>query len=100
MAQPQPLTLPQLIIAEAPQIRSEWLDSLRQLAGRHTGRLKEAELQAQAQSFFEAFRAAVESGGIDTEGGAYVQLKDMLGGMSRARALQGFTPTDTATFVL
>jgi rsbT co-antagonist protein RsbR len=45
-------------------------------------------------------RDALRSGGTKADGEAYGALRDTLGDISRSRAIQGFTPTDTANFVL
>jgi rsbT co-antagonist protein RsbR len=45
------------------------------------------------------FRDALAKGGADVANPAYTSLRDFLGDVSRSRALQGFSPRETATFV-
>ena len=81
-------------------IGSEWLDQLRSAGALQTGRIKEAELQTQCLAFLEQLRKALAGGQADVSSGAYTNVRDMLTGISRSRALQGFTPRETAMFVL
>ncbi len=80
-------------------IGSEWLDQLRSAGALQTGRIKEAELQTQCLAFLEQLRKALAGGQADVSSGAYTNVRDMLTGISRSRALQGFTPRETAMFV-
>ena len=80
-------------------ILAAWLKQLKQGASLQSGRLREAELQTQAKTVFGLLRDAVGSGENDVAAGAYDNLRETLGDISRSRAIQGFTPTDTANFV-
>jgi rsbT co-antagonist protein RsbR len=63
--------------------------------------ITEAELRQQSGEFLQHLREALRGGGAgDLDSPAWAPLRDMLGRVSRARALKGFTPTETATFVL
>jgi rsbT co-antagonist protein RsbR len=80
------------------QILADWLGLLAQ-AGRG-GAIGRTELEEQARTFVRLLVPAIQadpSGGID--GPAWAGVRDMLGGLSAARARQGFSPSDTATFV-
>ena len=62
--------------------------------------LKESELREQSRSFLAAVQAAVQKGGSEDIGGpAWADVKQTLSEISRSRALAGFSPTETATFV-
>ena len=62
--------------------------------------LKESDLREQARTFLAALQGATQRGGADNiDGAAYADVKHMLSELSRARALAGFSPTETATFV-
>jgi rsbT co-antagonist protein RsbR len=81
-------------------ILSEWLRSLKDAGGTGGGRIKEAELQTQCRNFLAALREATASGdGGDLQSPSYDHLRNLLGEVSRARAVQGFSPSETATFV-
>ena len=60
--------------------------------------LKETELRETSRQFLELFAEAFPSG-TDTSLPIWKPIKDHLAEISRARALQGFTPSETATFV-
>jgi rsbT co-antagonist protein RsbR len=63
--------------------------------------MKETELRDQSREFLSLFKGAATSGApfspVATE---WASLRDFLTGISRSRALQGFSPSETATFVL
>jgi rsbT co-antagonist protein RsbR len=62
--------------------------------------LKESELREQSRSFLSAMQQASQNDGtgdIDTE--EWAGVKGMLNDLSRSRALAGFSPSETATFV-
>jgi len=62
--------------------------------------LKESELREQSRAFLAAVQAAVQKGGgEDISGPAWADVKQILSEISRSRALAGFSPTETATFV-
>ncbi|WP_267425932.1 STAS domain-containing protein [Methylobacterium sp. GC_Met_2] len=92
--------LTRTVAGEADTILREWLGLLRAGSSLQSGRIREAELETQAKSVLGLFADALRSGGTDAGTEAYGALRDTLGDISRSRAVQGFTPTDTANFVL
>ncbi|WP_237481471.1 STAS domain-containing protein [Lichenibacterium dinghuense] len=81
------------------KIAASWLDQLRDGGALRSGRMREAELRAQVDTVLGQLRAALASGGTDVEGEAFEPLRATLGDVSRSRAVQGFSPTDTMNFV-
>jgi rsbT co-antagonist protein RsbR len=81
-------------------ILKDWVGS--QLAtSTANGLIKEAELRAQCGNFLSVFSAATqESLDPRLQGGAWDDVRAFLSSLSRSRALQGFSPADTAVFVL
>ena len=80
-------------------ILADWLGLLAK-TGRGTG-IDKAELEEQARVFIGLLvdaTGADNSGAID--GPAFAKFRDMLAGLSTARARQGFSPTETAAFIL
>ena len=63
--------------------------------------LKAGELEQQSRTFLLAFVDALEAGGTTdvNSSQAWASTRDLLSTVARARARQGFTPTETATFV-
>lgn len=92
--------LTRAVTGEEGAILEAWIGLLKASGSLQTGRIREAELTTQAKTVFRQFREAVASSGTDANGDAFTSLRDTLGDISRSRAIQGFTPTDTANFVL
>ncbi len=91
--------IPDIVERDESEILAEWLRLLSSGAGR-TGRLNDGELEAQARDVLRALRDAIRGGNLDeADGSAFSRLRDILGGISRSRALQSFTPSETAMFV-
>ncbi|MCJ2008061.1 STAS domain-containing protein [Methylobacterium sp. E-041] len=80
-------------------ILDAWTVSLREGTSLQSGRIREAELQTQARAVYRQLRDAFAAGGLDADAEGFAQLRDTLADISRSRAIQGFTPTDTANFV-
>ena len=80
------------------EILDEWMGALKQGGALSTGRIKEAELGTQCRTFLQLLTEALQTG-TDADGEGYGRLRDMLTEISRSRAVQGFSPTETATFV-
>ena len=89
-----------VIKSHEKELLSDWVKE--QLAAK-TSRgdlLKESDLREQSRAFLSAVQAASQKGGIeDLEGPAWADVKHQLGELSRSRALAGFSPSETATFV-
>jgi rsbT co-antagonist protein RsbR len=80
-------------------IVTEWLDLQKQSGILRTGRTTEAELTSQSRNFLHLLREGLARGGSDASQAAYSAVREMLADVSRSRALQGFTPSETATFI-
>ena len=63
--------------------------------------ITEAELRQQSGEFLHLLREALRSGAaLDLNSAAWAPVRDLLARVSRGRALKGFTPSETAIFVL
>jgi rsbT co-antagonist protein RsbR len=62
--------------------------------------MNDAELRDQSRRFLGLLTAALRSGDGETNGTAWGPAREFLAEVSRSRARQGFSPTETATFVL
>jgi rsbT co-antagonist protein RsbR len=66
--------------------------------------ISDPELQAQCQEFIALFGAAAGTGNLgdldDLDAPAWRPMMEFLGGVSRSRGRQGFSPSETAMFVL
>ena len=84
------------------EILAEWLKLQQQNLSLRNNLLKAGELEQQSREFLGALIAALESGGAGSDvatSNAWASVREVLAGLSRSRARQGFTPTETATFV-
>ena len=62
--------------------------------------IKEPELRQQSADFLALLRETTQSGNLnDITAPEWASTREMLGTISRSRAIQGFTPSETATFV-
>ncbi|HEY1745171.1 MAG TPA: STAS domain-containing protein [Xanthobacteraceae bacterium] len=99
MAANETTTLAALVGDNEKQIVPEWLELQKRAGTLQTGRITEAELTSQSTEFLHLLRSGLANGGVDVNNAAYTPARDFLRNLSRARALQGFSPTETATFV-
>lgn len=83
------------------ELLGSWVSLLKTSGGTSGGRIKEAELQTQCRDVLAALGEAL---GTDTAGdvqaSSFDRVRELLGDMSRSRAAQGFSPSETATFIL
>ena len=92
--------LPALLGRNSGEVLEDWLRE--QLSGGQlrTDLVTEAQLRQQAGEFLRRFQAAVESGDLEeTRTAPWEAVREVLSAISRERAQQGFSPTETATFV-
>ena len=80
-------------------VLTEWI---KEMAGatRRTDLMNDSELRSQCSKFLKLLREGAESGSSDVQPASWQPLRELLTEISRSRAQQGFTPTETATFVL
>ncbi|MGH7339725.1 MAG: STAS domain-containing protein [Candidatus Rokuibacteriota bacterium] len=92
--------LPELLDRHEKELLGAWIE--RQLRSAETRRdlIDEAELREQSRQCLRHVVEALAAGGTeDLEQRAWAPVKDLLGSISRSRARQGFTPSETVTFV-
>ncbi len=92
--------LSKTVTQDEAAILDAWNAALREGTSLQSGRIREAELQTQVKAVFGQLRDALASGGLDADAAGFASLRETLADISRSRAIQGFTPTDTANFVL
>ncbi|HEX8409648.1 MAG TPA: STAS domain-containing protein [Thermoanaerobaculia bacterium] len=81
------------------EIVREWVRLQQHDLSMRNNLLKVGELEQQCREFLAAFVLALQSGGTDINAPAWSGARDLLANVSRSRARQGFTPTETATFI-
>jgi rsbT co-antagonist protein RsbR len=81
---------------------SDWLKEQSATGGRAVSLMSSGELREQSRELLSAMGKALSNGtgGSSIEGAEWSSVRELLANVSRSRARQGFTPTETATFVL
>ena len=91
--------IPRILKTYEAELLDEWIRE--QMAVFRSGsRIKESELRGQSTEFLSLLQQAVQSGNLtDIQSPAFGRVRDLLGDLSRSRGSQGFSPSETATFV-
>ena len=90
--------LAEVITNHEAAILEDWVKEMGG-ATRRADLIKDEEMRRQCTQFLRLFRQGIESGNLDLESAAWKPMLDLLGVISGSRAQQGFTPSETATFV-
>ncbi|MFF2998167.1 STAS domain-containing protein [Streptomyces sp. NPDC057950] len=85
-----------LLSVRGEDLGADWADKV---TGSLGGRVSRAEIHRELQEIFAALVAALGSGSLDGRGEEFGEVRALLTELSRNRALQGFTPTETAVSV-
>jgi rsbT co-antagonist protein RsbR len=81
------------------ELLDDWIAQQMETSGMRSELLGRTELIEQSRRFLLALRDAVERGGIDSGGSAFAALREHLDELSQTRVRQGYTSSETATFV-
>ena len=91
--------LPRVLDERFDEILAAWTKE--QTNGAKPGPASEGDIRARCSELLSAMRKALASSGADdVQGPAWAPVRDVLQRVSFIRAQQGFTPSETATFVL
>jgi len=90
----------ELLKKNRQDILQKWVSYQTSSANWRADLMKENDLRQESRDFLDLFIEAAQQNGTQTNGAAWKPVKDMLGVVSRSRAMQGFSPSETATFVL
>ena len=92
--------LSQVIEQSEAALLSDWIQIQSQGVASKRDRISESELKVNSHDFVLGLRQSLARGGTsDIEGPAWTGLREMLRNLSRQRATQGFSPSETALFV-
>ncbi len=92
--------LPEIIGRHEPTLLADWIKIQMRANTVRMDLMSEADLRTQSSQFLNLFRTVTESGNLtDINGVAWREPPDFLAGISRSRALAGFSPSETATFI-
>jgi rsbT co-antagonist protein RsbR len=92
-------TMTELVGSNEQSILPEWIDLQKGSGALQTGRITESELVSQSRNFLHLLRDGLANGANDFSSPAFEPARQMLGELSRSRALQGFSPSETAAFI-
>ncbi|HEY4210705.1 MAG TPA: STAS domain-containing protein [Steroidobacteraceae bacterium] len=93
-------TLRQSLAKYQKELLAEWMQNQLAATTLRADLMKEGELREQSREFLGLLQNAIASGDTsNVEGASWTPVRDFLEGISRTRAQQGFSPTETATFV-
>jgi rsbT co-antagonist protein RsbR len=95
----QDLKLPEIIRKDEEAILEQWLALQKSAGSIGAGRISDADLRSQCREFLSALIEGASGSGMDVDGSAFARARQVLSEVSRSRALQGFSPSDTARFV-
>ena len=88
------------VLSNDQEILREWVRQQLAATTVHSDLMKESELREQSREFLSLLRTALHKASVfSTSSEDWGPVRDFLSGISRSRALQGFTPSETATFV-
>jgi rsbT co-antagonist protein RsbR len=90
--------LPRVLEERYDEILAAWTKE--QASGARRGSTSDGDVRAQCAELLAALRRAVSTGSDDVQGPTWAPVRDILQRVSFTRAQQGFSPSDTATFVL
>ncbi len=92
--------LGEIISRNQERIRTDWISDMAKSVQR-ADLISKVELDEQTRALLNAIAQAVSSGQTDdVSGSTWNAVRDLLQDISTSRARQGFTPAETATFVL
>lgn len=100
MTNSQPSRFPALLKAHQAAILDEWQRAQAHAVTRRADLIEQPQLQEESRAFLDLFTAAIQTAGLGVEHAAYQAVREHLRNLSRSRAAAGFTPSETATFVL
>jgi rsbT co-antagonist protein RsbR len=97
---PDGTLLPAVLAEDDGRLLDDWMREQLASASVRRDLISETELRQQSAEFLGAFGQAVQTGNFrSVDGPEWAPVRELLASVSRSRALQGFSPSDTAYFV-
>ena len=83
------------------EILQDWMQAQMMAVTSRPDLMQKAELEEQSRVLLQNLAQGLRSGAdvADIKGAAWQEVRDFLGSVSQSRARQGFSPSETATFV-
>ena len=97
---PDNAVLPSILQRQQAEVLQSWLQNQLTSSTLRPDLLSEAELREQSREFLYLLSGGVRLEGDNIETAAWQPARDYLSRLSESRGNQGFTPSETATFIL
>lgn len=92
--------IPEVVEKYEAQLLADWIQAL-VADNASKGLIKETQLREECQEFLSLLKASVHNGNLtNVQSSDWRSVREMLTSVSRTRSQKGFTPSETATFVL
>lgn len=92
--------LPAFVEQYQKEILADWVQLQLQAGTWRAGKLQESQLREDSQRFLALLNKALQSGtAFDSRGTLWSEVREFLSELSKSRAVQGFSPSQVATFV-
>jgi len=92
-------SIPEILKKHESDLLAEWLIQQKAFAGSLGQSRPEAESREQSRAFLNLFQQAAQTGIANLEGAEWQAVRDFLDALSGERARQGYSPSETATFI-
>ncbi|HUQ90377.1 MAG TPA: STAS domain-containing protein [Bryobacteraceae bacterium] len=93
-------TIVDILAPDQSELINDWVRLQMETLSNRRDRIPESQLRANAHDFLITLTEAVgQPGAEDIYAPRWTRVRDMLASLSRQRAMQGFTPAETASFV-
>lgn len=93
-------TLRKILAQSQKELLAEWVQAQLAATTLRADLMKETELREQSREFLSLVEGATASGSLSQmDGSHWTPAREFLARVSRSRAQQGFSPSETATFV-
>jgi rsbT co-antagonist protein RsbR len=93
-------TIREVFAKHDKELLADWVQNQLASSALRSDLMREAELREQSREFIALLQRIPPSAPLGrTDGEEWISVRDFLTGVSRSRAIQGFSPRETATFV-
>jgi rsbT co-antagonist protein RsbR len=93
-------TLRKILALSQKELLAEWVQAQLGATTLRADLMKEAELREQSRELLSLMQAAMDTGSLShIDGPQWNATREFLARVSKSRAVQGFSPSETATFV-
>ena len=89
----------EIISSSKEELLENWLKEQKEAKNQHTELISEDELRHRSEELLSLFVRGCLSGIEDTGTEAWSEMRDFLSSISRNNATQGFSPSETATYI-